>query len=363
MSNGAKQSLYNLMVALLNEGDPARGIPPGFWDDIQKEFASIRYRSLAEDGLAAFDRLHAQRDASGRERDPFLAYVRAEIDATPTARAIRSESLLRKIRRTLRYYSLRVRDLFRNGLTKGRFEVSRGFGTLVGLVELRKGKLHGQPHWTRYVASRLQPGDILLEKTPFRLTDRFIPGHFGHAALYVGDAEALRGLGLTRDEMTRRYRGDARGGTIVEALRSGTRLSSLDAFLNIDDLAILRPKESAIPDAEVREAIRLAFSHLGKAYDFNFDTNTWDSIVCSELIFQTYVRVPWSYDKVLSSYTVSPDDIAVFAGSGDDRPFTLVTFIHDGQVVHDPAAGIHNETLYIRLLSDHDADAGHEVPD
>lgn len=348
---------------LLNEGDPTRGIPPGFWDDIQKEFGRIQFRSLAVDGLAAFDRLSAQREGSGAEQDPFLTYVRSEIEATPTARTIRSESLLQKIRRTLLYYSRHARDFFTGGLSKWKFEVSRGFGSLVGLVELRKGKLYGQTHWTRYVQSRLQPGDILLEKTPFRLTDRFIPGHFGHAALYVGDDEALRGLGLFHDEVVRHHRKEsAAGRTIVEALRSGTQLSPLEQFLNIDDLAILRPKPSVISEAEVREAIGLAFSHLGKKYDFNFDTNTWDSIVCSELIFQSYVRVPWTYDKVLSSYTISPDDIAVFAGSGDDRPFALVTFIHDGQVVHDPSAGIHDEARFIHLLGDRYADAHHQTP-
>ncbi len=344
--------------ALLNEGDPTRGIPPRFWDDIQKEFARIQYRSLAEEGLAAFDRLSAQSVESGMEQDPFLVYVRSEIDAAPTAKAIRSESLLKKIRRTLRYYTLRVRDFFRGGLSKGKFEVSKGFGTLVGLVELRKGKLYGQAHWERFVQSRLQPGDILLEKTPFRLTDQFIPGHFGHAALYVGGEEDLRGLGLIHEEVIGHHRRESAGGaTIVEALRTGTQLSPLEHFLNIDDLAVLRPKRTVIPDTEVQEAIRLAFSHLGKQYDFNFDTNTWDSIVCSELIFQTYVRVPWNYDKVLSSYTISPDDFAVFAGSGEERPFELVTFIHDGQVIHDPSAGLHNEELYIRLLGDHYANS------
>lgn len=344
--------------ALLNDGDPTRGIPPNFWDDIQKEFGNIRYRSLAVDGLAAFDRLSRQASSSGAEQGPFLTYIRSEIEATPTAKAIRSESLWTKIRRILRYYGLRVRDLLTGGLDKGTFEVSRGFGTLVGLVELREGKLYGQPHWTRYVQARLQPGDILLEKTPFRLTDRFIPGHFGHAALYVGGDAELRGLGLGRHEMIRGHREEiADGGTIIEALRTGTQLSSLEEFLNVDDLAILRPKPSDVPDADVHRAIDLAFSHLGKAYDFNFDTNTWDSIVCSELIFQSYVGVPWTYDRMLSSYTISPDDIAVFAGSDDNRPFALVTFIHDGQVVHDPSAGLDNEKRYRHVLGDHYADA------
>ena len=36
------------------------------------------------------------------------------------------------------------------------------------------------------VKQELRPFDILFEKTPFRLTDKFIPGHFGHVAIYIG---------------------------------------------------------------------------------------------------------------------------------------------------------------------------------
>jgi hypothetical protein len=55
--------------------------------------------------------------------------------------------------------------------------------------------------------------------------------------------------------------------------RGGGRSCCLSA-LNIDDLAILRPKPEAIAQAEVVRAIQLAFSHVGKQYDFRFDNNT-----------------------------------------------------------------------------------------
>lgn len=338
---------------LLNQGDPGRGIPAGFWDEIHREFVKFKYRSLLEEGLEAFHAGYHEQGENGTSHDAFLAYVHAEIETSHTVVDLHSDSFLTNMARKFQFYVSQAGDFFTGGFNRGKFEVSKGFGNLMGLIELRKGKLSGQADWEEFVGSRLHPGDILLEKTPFRLTDRFIPGHFGHAAIYVGGTEQLRRLGLASNPLIRQYLTEISSGhTIVEALRDGTQLSDLEHFLNIDDLAILRPKPGVVSKEEVREAISLAFSHIGKAYDFNFDTNTWDAIVCSELIFQTYIRIPWTYDKVLSSYTISPDDIAIFAGSGDDRPLTLVTFIHDGDLVHDLPTGLDHEDLYIQLLGD-----------
>ena len=83
----------------------------------------------------------------------------------------------------------------------------------MGLYEARKGKLHGKPAIQAALASQLRPLDLLLEKTPFRLTDAFIPGHFGHVAIWLGTEAELRELGLWEhpvvDSMTRVLRGQS----------------------------------------------------------------------------------------------------------------------------------------------------------
>lgn len=241
--------------------------------------------------------------------------------------------------------------LIEAGMSGGQVQASKTFGNVMGLFEFRKGKLYDQPEWVRFVSTRLEPGDLLLEKTPFRLTDKFIPGHFGHVALYVGTGAQLTALGLGDHPWVRpHWAALGEGRVIVEALREGTRINTVEHFLNIDDLAILRPKPGLVPRAEVLQAITLAFTHIGKKYDFAFDTNTWDTIVCSELAFQTYVNVRWPFARVLASYTISPDDVAVMAGADPARPFELVTFVHDGQVIHDRATGRLDERRYVELL-------------
>ena len=49
------------------------------------------------------------------------------------------------------------------------------------------------------LASQLKPLDILLEKTPFRITDKFIPGYYGHLAIWIGTEQDLREAGVWKD--------------------------------------------------------------------------------------------------------------------------------------------------------------------
>jgi len=334
------------MKDLLNQADPSQGIPAHLWDHIEREYASPDHRHLFKAGLKFLD----SHQPSAEHPHPFLTYVGEELSGMAAAQ-IRDEPLHQRYMRLLRHYESRTVATGLTGLEQSKVQTSKGFGNLVGAFEFRKGKLYDQPQWVEFVNERLQPGDILLEKTPFRVTDKFIPGHFGHVALYVGTVEQLKALGLWDHLSVIPYHAElARGRTIVEALRDGTQINSVPHFLNIDDLAILRPKPGSIPREDVLQAIQLAFTHIGKKYDFGFDTNTWDTIVCSELAFQTYVNVEWPFGKALGSYTISPDDVAIMAGPDHSAPFQLVSFIHDGQVVSDVSRGVRGEWYYRRLI-------------
>ncbi len=335
------------MKDLLNQADPSQGIPAHLWDHIEQEYASPDHRHLFKAGL----KFLGSHQPSAEHPDPFLTYVGEELSGMAAAAQIRDEPLHQRYVRLLRHYESRTVATGLTGLQQSKVQTSKGFGNLVGAFEFRKGKLYDQPQWVDFVNERLQPGDVLLEKTPFRVTDKFIPGHFGHVALYVGTPEQLKTLGLWDHLSIIPYHAElSRGRTIVEALRDGTQINSVPHFLNIDDLAILRPKPGSIPREDVLQAIQLAFTHIGKKYDFGFDTNTWDTIVCSELAFQTYVNVEWPFGKTLGSYTISPDDVAIMGGPDQSAPFQLVSFIHDGQVVSDVSRGVRGEWYYRRLI-------------
>lgn len=208
------------------------------------------------------------------------------------------------------------------------FTTSRLFGNSIGLIETRRGHLTGlTPEERRELADRLEPLDVLLEKTPFRLTDKFIPGHWGHVAIWVGNERQLRALGVWNDPAVAPYHAAIRQGRqVVEALRPGVSINRLDEFLNIDDLAVLRRGDLA--PAQRREFIRNAFRQIGKAYDFLFDVETDRRIVCSEIAYVVFPDVAWPTARALGRYTISPDHVA--ERGTRSNPFTPVVLFHRG---------------------------------
>jgi uncharacterized protein YycO len=207
-------------------------------------------------------------------------------------------------------------------------------------VETRKGKLWNDTQVRDRLLGVLQPLDVLLEKTPFRLTDFFIPGHFGHVAIWMGTDAQLDASGVfARPEMQEEplsgYRAEIQTGqSVLEALRTGVELNTLAQFLNVDDVAILRPK--ALSKDDVIESLVRAFKQVGKEYDFNFDVETTGSIVCSELPYHVYPRVRWKTAPQFGRFTISPDDIASLA-LGDDAAFELIVLYHDGRPIDTDA--------------------------
>ncbi len=268
--------------------------------------------------------------------DTTTSYALGLIEQSPSYRRIRDEDLSDRLRAKIGLLFSNLRDKIYDTHSTGTDLFSGLFGNTLGLIELRKGKLLGRSDVYNDVASRLQPGDILVEKTPFRLTDKLIPGHWGHVAVWAGSEQQLRKLGLWQHPQIKRYHSAIENNqSIVEALRNGVVISRLEHFLNIDDLAILRPTFST-PESQKQTLVRL-FRQLGKPYDFNFDVESSDKIVCSELVYQSFQGYHWPTEKTLGRFTISPDNVASL--SLNSGPLKLVRLYHDGhQITQQPQA-------------------------
>lgn len=189
--------------------------------------------------------------------------------------------------------------------------LSKIFGNIAGSIHWRKGYLYENNTVTELAKSKLQPMDVLLEKSPFTLTDKFIPGHFGHAAIYLGTKEQLESIGMWNHPDIIPYQNDiANGKIILEAVRTGVRLNTLEDFLNIDEFTIIRKQDALESATLLTEEITRGMDQIGKAYDFNFDITTLDKIVCSELVYIFYGNVKWNTQYRLGRATITPDDIA-----------------------------------------------------
>ena len=259
--------------------------------------------------------------------DDEMVYLQTLIENSPSYQAISNRNFFTMTTAKLSLYNRSSTDtlelLSHNSINL----LSEIFGNSIGLVATRKGLMYNNPTTTVHIASQLQAGDILLEKTPFRLTDKLIPGYWGHAAIWSGSKAELVELGVWNHPIVLPYQQDIiEGKHVIEALREGVVINPLSHFLNIDDMAVLR--ETFKSKTVQRNVVLHAFAQIGKDYDFNFDVETTDKIVCSELVYTSYPHIKWPTVRTIGRYTISPDHIAQKTEQGILK---LILLYHKGK--------------------------------
>lgn len=261
------------------------------------------------------------------QNDPDNQYLNMMIYGSPSYGEIRKNSS----QETESIFSINKINIFKNKIednirlisSDATNQVSKMFGNAAGIIVARRGKMDELPKDKQSeIIVNMQPLDILLEKAPFRLTDHLIPGYWSHVALWSGTENELRELGVW-DELPMiyneakekyHYSGSGfqeairNGHMVIEALRPGVQINTLQHFLNIDDLGVLRFNGLTIENK--RSYLLNAFSQIGKSYDFNFDVESKNEIVCSELIYISFDDLDWNTSKTAGRYTISPDNVA-----------------------------------------------------
>lgn len=114
---------------------------------------------------------------------------------------------------------------------------------------------------------------------------------------------------------------------VIEALRDGQTLAAheggvtmnpFEHFFYIDDFVATRlreePNRSAAYRMQMARFMALALLQYGKPYDFRFDVNTLDAIVCSELAYQSFVEIKFNTSLSFTGASISPDQVAQAAG-------------------------------------------------
>lgn len=204
----------------------------------------------------------------------------------------------------------------------------------------------------------LRPGDIIVERRNWYLSNVGLPGFWPHAALYVGTQDDVRAALDGDPEVRAKYGGafsehlaktrgmawaelaERDGGghpqVVVEAVSEGVVATSLEHSCGADYVAVMRPRLSKVA---VARAIERALGYFGRPYDFDFDFATDDSIVCSELVMKAYeptsdiagLQVPWI--TVAGRRAVPPTEIVrVFdAELGKAEPQLEFVWFLDGR--------------------------------
>jgi len=314
---------------ILNERDPGYAVKSAELAKVTLNYDSITNRARVRNAIKFFEgeAKRLKHDAVG---NPDLDYAVTLVDQSPSYSMVKKWSPFYVIGRKLGFLGAATNDSISGLERDGVSLFSMVFGNAVGLVETRKGKLYKKKGVVSEVKGKLRAGDILLEKTPFRLTDKLIPGYWGHAAVWIGDEAELKELGLWDHPLVVQHRREiGKEQLVVEALRSGVEMNTLDHFMNIDSIGVMR-KPAASREERARIVIQ-ALRQVGKPYDFNFDVESKERVYCSKLVYLAYSGVNWPTKKSIGRTTFTPDDVAVRAVRGQE--LELVTFFHDGRQV------------------------------
>ena len=160
----------------------------------------------------------------------------------------------------------------------------------------------------------LQPGDIILTRRNWHLSNAFLPGFWPHAALYVGTQKQLEGLGITEENAGVGWEAyieeqDGYPRVILEAVGEGVRFHCAEYTLHADYVMVLRPR---LKPEQIKTALLKAFKEYhGLPYDFDFDFVDEHKIVCSELIYRAYSEMlEFDWETVVGKEVVSPLSIA-----------------------------------------------------
>lgn len=309
-------------IRKLNEAEPRWDLPAGTYDRMRANLANAEHRRWLEDGWRNYLRtLPEWREAGLAETEPYERF-----HATIRLAAENTAPLSREL------FSYKVGTAWSEvtGVAKGGYyRASSTVSTLIGDTKIRQPR-HGKSLVTPQLLERLrpllQPGDILIERRNWYLSNAFLPGYWPHAALYVGTAEQLRAAGLDRDLRIRRRleefsRPDASGHlpAIIEAVSEGVVFTTVEHSIGeADSVAVLRPRLTPLQKQEV---IARAFDNAGKPYDFDFDFFSADKLVCTEVVWRSFSgMIDFPLVEILGRKTLPALEIVKFWVSPEGGP-------------------------------------------
>jgi Permuted papain-like amidase enzyme, YaeF/YiiX, C92 family len=192
------------------------------------------------------------------------------------------------------------------------FPVEAGVAEWMGKPSAyRPGECRISVRQARSLEKLLEPGDLLLSRHDWCLSDVGLPGYWCHAALYMGDARQrkayfndpavkawVRTMGvrggledLFSSKFHAKYLWSLKPGLhgrvrrVIEALSQGVLFTPWERFAAADSLAVLRPEVSKTAKAL---ALYRAFRYAGRPYDFQFDFKSGESLCDPDLVVRAY---------------------------------------------------------------------------
>jgi hypothetical protein len=187
---------------------------------------------------------------------------------------------------------------------------------------------------------KMQPGDVMLQRREWYVSNVGLPGFWSHAALYIGTPEERRAYfdgaevrawvksqgvadgefetllkqrhpqayatGLVPQEHGHRSR-------VLEAISEGVSFTTMEHSAAADSVVVLRPR---LPKKDKAFALLRAFGYAGRPYDFDFDFQTDAALVCTELVYKAFEPavafsgIPMQAEEIVGRLAIPANGIA-----------------------------------------------------
>ena len=285
----------------LNEADPGR-LKEEMFENVYHSVTSQEHMNM----FTMYGRRFAEKRADWRREEVFVAgdfdWLVERID--DSTRNIHKAGLSP----TRAWFSRIKRRLLRDA-NEPLYKVQEIVSTIVGDTRMVSRKAFITDAHIGAAVKTLQPGDILLIRRNWYLSNAFLPGFWPHAAMYVGTPEQLAELGIDKTNAGVNWKQymvpeDGHQRVVLEAVSEGVGFYAAEHSMKADYVVAMRPN---LTQEQRKTAILKAFGYAGRAYDFSFDFFTDDKIVCSELIHRAYdPMLKFDFEKMLGKEMVTP---------------------------------------------------------
>ncbi len=221
----------------------------------------------------------------------------------------------RLLKRGVNMFVKNAVDIAKDTASSGFFPVQKSVAEWMGDTRVKR---QGQPLITREqvleLIQRMEPGDIVVARQNWYLSNIGLPGFWPHAELYLGSRDEFSAYFDSDPEVTawlatlpgkpstlgahlaQKYpekwaafgARDEHGDPIriMESISEGVALTGIEHGLRVDYVGVMRPRLTKVDKAKAMER---AFGYQGRPYDFNFDFFSDATLVCTELVYKSYM--------------------------------------------------------------------------
>ncbi len=163
--------------------------------------------------------------------------------------------------------------------------LSRGIGMGISKIYVSRRTIgYIQREYVHTILRDMKPGDILLSRRNWALTNLGIPGFWKHMSMYVGTTAYLEEY-FPEALKHRQLCGNSH--YIIEAVGTGVRLVDIEELTAHNDyLGVIRTRFSP---SKIQIAISKTLSQIDAPYDFGFNYYSDMNHVCSALITKAYL--------------------------------------------------------------------------